>query len=128
MHEKANDFGKRQFNFEAVVRVHIEDVNGQTQAIDVKVDTGFTGYLSMPAAMVASLGLIATIGERVNIGDGSTVLVQVHAATVIWEGKARSIEVHAMGNERLIGMRMLASHDLSIRVQDGGPVSISLIP
>jgi clan AA aspartic protease len=120
--------GSVNSNLEAIVRLLIEDANGQTQAIDVKVDTGFTGFLSLPLAIVASLGLIPTIREGVNIGDGSSVNVQVHSAVVIWDGKARPVDVHAMGFERLIGMRMLTSHDLSIRIQDGGPVSISLVP
>jgi hypothetical protein len=36
--------------------------------------------------------------------------------------------VQALGNSALIGMRMLASHNLMICVKDGGPVSIDLIP
>jgi clan AA aspartic protease len=120
--------GSVNSDLEAIIRLYIEDVNGQSQAIDVKVDTGYTGYLSLPATTVATLGLVATGREGVNIGDGSTVIARVHSAVVVWDGKPRPVDVHAMGAERLIGMRMLASHDLSICVQDGGPVSISFAP
>jgi clan AA aspartic protease len=120
--------GSVNSNLEAIIRLHIEDANGQTQAIDVKVDTGFTGFLSLPVAMVASLGLVATRQDGVRIGDGSIVIAPVHSAVVVWDGKARRVDVHAMGVERLIGMRMLASHDLAMRVQDGGPISITFVP
>jgi clan AA aspartic protease len=120
--------GNVNSNLEAMVRLYIEDASGQTQAIDVKVDTGFTGFVSLPIATVASLGLVATTKESIQIADGSTVRVQVFSTTVIWDGKARRVDVHALGTDRLIGMRMLLSHDLAIRVQDGGAVTISFVP
>jgi clan AA aspartic protease len=116
------------FNLEAVLRLHIEDSAGQTQAIDVKVDTGFSDFLSLPVGLVASLGLAMTSQENVQVADGSTVCINVHSAVVIWDNKARRVDVHAMGSNRLLGMRMLAAHDVSIRVQDGGTVSISVVP
>ena len=39
---------------EAIVRMHIEDVNGQTQAFDLKIDTAFTDFVSVPKAVVAT--------------------------------------------------------------------------
>jgi len=120
--------GSVNSDLDATIRILIEDVNGQSQAIDVKIDTGYTGFLSLPAATVATLGLPATGIDGIRIGDGSTVMAQVHSGVVIWDGKPRTVDVHAMGVDRLIGMRMLASHDLAIRIQDGGVVSISFVP
>jgi hypothetical protein len=47
---------------------------------------------------------------------------------VIWDGKPRLVNVQALGDHTLIGMRMLVSHNLKIGVKDGGPVSIEPIP
>jgi hypothetical protein len=66
--------------------------------------------------------------KAVQIADGSIVRVPVHSGVVIWDGKPRTIDVHALGKERLIGMALLAGHDLAIRVRDGGAISITLIP
>ena len=115
-------------DLEAIVRLHVEDAKGQTQALDLKIDTGFTDFISLPVAMVASLGLPLTIYEDVQIADGSVVRVPVHSGVVMWYGKVRKVDVHALGLERLIGMRMLAGHDLAIRVRDGGAISVALIP
>ncbi|MBM3994151.1 MAG: clan AA aspartic protease [Planctomycetes bacterium] len=112
----------------AVVRLHIEDANGQTQAIDVKIDTGFSDFICLPLATVAALGLVLTTHEIVEIADGSFVRVPVFSGVVIWDGKPRRIDVHALGKQNLIGMAMLAGHDLAIRVQDGGAVSIHRVP
>ena len=60
--------------------------------------------------------------------DGRFILVDLYSATVIWNGKPRTIDVQALGNSTLIGMRLLAGHDVAIRATDGGPVSIAAIP
>jgi clan AA aspartic protease len=106
----------------------VEDVNGQTQAIDLKIDTAFTDFISLPVAMFAALGLPLDTYEYVQIADDSVVRVPVHSGVVIWDGKPRRVDFHALGKERIIGMAMLAGHDLYIRVSDGGPVSIALVP
>ena len=115
-------------DLEAIVRLHVEDVKGQTQAIDVKIDTAFTAFINLPTAMIAALGLPVATHEYVRIADGSVVRVPVHVGIVIWEGRPRRIEFHALGQEKLIGMAMLAGHDLTMRVRDGGAVTITLVP
>jgi clan AA aspartic protease len=115
-------------DLEAIIRLHVEDVNGQTQAIDLKIDTAFTDFISLPVALIAALGLPFDTYEYVQIADGSIARVPVHSGVVIWDGKPRKVDFHALGQERIIGMAMLAGHDLAIRVSDGGPVSIALVP
>jgi clan AA aspartic protease len=115
-------------SLEAVVRTYIEDVRGQSQAIDVVIDTGFSGFMSLPISTVNGLGLPVVSQENTQLADGTIKRVDIHAAVVIWDGKARRIEVQTLGIHQLIGMAMLASHDLAIRVQDGGSVSISFVP
>lgn len=115
-------------DLEAIIRLHIEDCNGQTQAFDLKIDTAFTDFISLPAAVVAGLGLPFVFNELVLIADGSIALVPVHTGVVIWDGRPRRLDVHALGREYIIGMALLAGHDLAIRVTDGGQVAITLIP
>jgi predicted aspartyl protease len=115
-------------NLEAIVRLHVEDASGQTQAIDLKIDTAFTDFVSLPVAMIAALGLPLDTFEYVQIADGSFARVPVHTGVVIWDGRPRTVDFHALGKERLIGMALLAGHDLAIRVRDGGDISITLIP
>jgi clan AA aspartic protease len=115
-------------NLEAIVRLHVEDGQGQTQAFDMKIDTGFSDFLSLPIATVKALGLIASAQESVEIADGSTVRVDVYSTVVLWDGRPRRVDVHALGVDRLIGMGLLAGHDLAMRIRDGGTVSITFIP
>ena len=115
-------------SLEATVRLRILDGNGQSQSIDAIIDTGFAGFMSLPIATVAALGLPWLNKDQTQLIDGRIILVDIYSATVIWNGKPRMIDVQALGGCTLIGMRLLAAHDLAIRVSDGGPVSIGPVP
>ena len=95
---------------------------------DAVVDTGFTSSLTMPSAAVVALGLVRQSGGSVVLGDGSVRAFHVYAAEVEWDGSWRPILVSAVGNEVLIGMRLLAGHELRVAVVAGGRVEISPLP
>ena len=120
--------GRVNSNLESVVRFRILDGDGQSQAIDGIIDTGFSEFLSIPIAMAAALGLPWNYHDHTRLIDGRLIRVDIFSATVIWNGKPRNIKVQALGNHVLIGVRLLAGHDLAIRVTDGGPVTIEAIP
>lgn len=113
---------------EAAVRFHILDASGQSQAIDGIVDTGFEGFMSLPTATVAVLGLPWIYQDTTQLIDGRIIPIDIYSAIVIWNGKPRIINVQALGVHYLIGMGMLAGHDLAIRVSDGGAVQIDPVP
>ena len=76
----------------------------------------------------SALGLPWVIRDITELIDGRFVPVDIYSAIVIWNGKPRTIDVQALGGYNLIGMRMLAGHELTIRATDGGPVSIDAVP
>jgi clan AA aspartic protease len=115
-------------SLEATVRLLILDANGQSQPIDAIVDTGFAGFMSLPIATVTGLGLKRSYQDRTQLIDGRIIPIDMYTATVIWNGKPRTIDVQVLGAYVLIGMRLLAGHDLAIRATDGGAVSIEAIP
>lgn len=43
--------------YEAVVTLAVQGPDGQTRDIDAVIDTGFGGFLTLPPALVAELGL-----------------------------------------------------------------------
>jgi len=115
-------------SLEAKIRVHILDGDSQSQAIDGLIDTGFAGFMSLPIATVATLGLPWIFRDQTELIDGRLIPIDIFSATVIWNGKPRTINVQALGNYILIGMRLLAGYDVAIRATDGGLVSIDAIP
>jgi clan AA aspartic protease len=92
--------------------------------VDGIVDTGFTGYLTIPISTAASLGLNQFSVSQARLADGSTCSFSVYTAELEWEGQFRTVLVSAMGDECLIGMRFIGGLDLRIPVRDGGAVEI----
>ena len=109
---------------EAVVALSLQGPAGQAQDIEAVVDTGYSGFLTLPTTLVTELGLpFAYIGQAFLANDDE-VSFDVHDVTVLWDGQARHIEADATGSTPLVGMLLLDGHDLSIQVRSGGRVVI----
>jgi clan AA aspartic protease len=109
---------------EAVITVTVEDSHGQRHAIDAVIDTGFTGCLTLPTALVKSLGLQFSGSASAILADGSRQIFDYYAAVVDWDGNVRGIEVDAVDSTPLVGMSLLRGYDLLIEVSPGGRVTI----
>lgn len=84
--------------------------------------------MTMPATAVAALGLVRQSSSVATLGDGTVRHFDVFAAEVEWDGNWRAVLVSAVGDEILVGMRLLAGHELRIAVVPGGLLDISPIP
>ncbi len=113
---------------EAVVRLRVRGPGGVESDVDVIVDSGFTASLALPAATVTAVGLVRQLGGGAVLADGSVRQFDICAAEVLWDGNWRSVLVSALGNEPLLGMRLLARHKLGIDVVPGGIVEIVPLP
>jgi predicted aspartyl protease len=96
--------------------------------VDAVVDTGFSDALTPPVAQVAALGLGPRSASTMVLADGSQGQVVVHEAVVDWGGTWRRVLALAVGDEALIGMRLLAGHRLGVEVVPGGAVEITPLP
>lgn len=110
---------------EAVVRLVIGNVQGQSQEMDVVVDTGFNGALTLPTGIIGMLGLPFRRTGRALLADGSEVLFDVYEAIVDWDGQARRISVDAAETDPLLGMALLEGYELRVQGRYGGGVSIA---
>ena len=110
--------------YEAVVTFPLQGPAGQAREIDAVVDTGYTGFLTLPPALVTELGLaFAGIG-RAFLANDAEVSFNIHYVTVLWDGQPRRIEADATGSTPLVGMLMLDGHSLNIEVEQEGSVLI----
>ena len=82
------------------------------QQVEAIVDTGYNGALTLPPAAVAELGLEWLGRDRGILADGSEEYFDVYRATVLWDGKARSIEIESIDAATLLGMTLLKGHEL----------------
>ena len=110
--------------YEPVVPLRVQGPSGHTMDIEAVIDTGFTGFLTLPPALMTDLRLRYRGRGWATLADGSEVPFDVYGVTVLWDGLPRQIEVDEADNTPLVGMRLLDGHDLNIQVVDGGSVVI----
>jgi clan AA aspartic protease len=113
---------------EAIVPLRARGPGGVEFDLDVVVDTGCTSPLSLPIAIVNALGLVQQSGGSAVLADGTVCQFDVFAVEVAWHGTWRTVLVSAVGNEPLLGMRLLARHKLIVDVVPGGLVNIIPLP
>jgi predicted aspartyl protease len=114
--------------FEAVIPLRVRGPGGAELSFDAVVDTGFTSSLTLPGIAVRARGLVRQSSSAATLGDGSVRSFDVYAVEVDWDGSWRPILVSAVGDEVLVGMRLLAGNELRVAVVPGGPVEISPRP
>jgi clan AA aspartic protease len=115
-------------NREAIIRLIVRGLNGQEQEVEAVVDTGFTGFLTLPPRLITSLGFTWLGREEGVLSDGSLQVFDVYTATVIWDGQPRSVTADAADTDLLVGMGLMYRYDLRIQVVDGGTVTIEALP
>ena len=111
-------------NYEPIISLPVQGPAGQAREIDVVIDTGYNGYLTLPPALVAELGLPVVGDGEATLADGSEAAFDVYGVTALWDGQPRYVETDAVGSTPLVGMSLLDEHDLSIQVWNGGRVLI----
>jgi clan AA aspartic protease len=113
---------------EARIRFKVKGLRGQEQDVEAVIDTGYTASLTLPPAVVATLGLRWQSVERFTLADGSECLLDVYVARVDWDGKVRTILVNEADGDPLVGMRLLRGQELKMQVRARGKVTIKRLP
>jgi clan AA aspartic protease len=111
-------------NYEAMLSLVVRN-GDKLKSITAVIDTGFTGFLSLPIATIRELELSWSYRDRATLGDGSEVLFDIYDGMVIWGGQYREIEINAAETEPLIGMSLLRGYRLQVDAVQGGLVTIS---
>jgi clan AA aspartic protease len=113
---------------EAMIRLSVHRANGQEQEVEAILDTGFSGSLTLPPAVIAALGLPWRTRGTVILANGSEDQFDIYAAVIRWNGTLRNILVEAADTDPLVGMALLTGHDVHIQVVAGGNVIVEALP
>ncbi len=110
---------------EAVIPIKVYDANGELIEWEATIDTGFSGYLTLPTIIIEQLQLFYDRSETYTLGDNNNVEFDIYRATLSWNGQDRPIFVLLTESAPLIGMSSLRGCSLFIDVIDGGSVHIT---
>lgn len=113
---------------EAVISLRVRGDSGTELVVEAVVDTGYTASLTLPATAISALGLVRQSTAGAILADGSVRQIDIYAAEIEWDGSWQSVLVSALGGDTLVGMRLLAGHELRIAVVPGGAVEIAPLP
>jgi clan AA aspartic protease len=111
-------------NCEATIRLVVGNADSQRQMIDAVIDTGFTGFLTLPFSVLVSLNLRAYRREEGTLGDGSTCIFDVYRGLVIWDGELQQIDINESETTPLVGMSLLYGYRMQLDAIEGGTVKI----
>jgi predicted aspartyl protease len=119
--------GRIDERFEATLRLVAGNFVGaaerQSIVIDAIVDTGFTGFLSLPLASIQQLGLTYYGSEDGFLGDGNLCTFDMYKGMVIWDGEWR-VDINAAETTSLVGMSLLRGYRYQMDTVVGGRVVI----
>lgn len=94
--------GNVNADLEPSVRLTVHDAGGQPRELEAVIDTGFNGFLTLPPALIAALGLPWLCRQQGQLADGSLLTFDVYVATVVWQGQLRTVEAEAADTQPLL--------------------------
>jgi len=100
-------------NFRPQVRLYIKGAGGHG-IIEFTVDTGYQGTLTLSEADCIALQLPFVKEGDFQLADGSPIKRNVYLLTVEWDGRERRVQIIALGEEPLLGAKMLKDYKLCL--------------
>src|SRR5438067_12567329 len=91
---------------EATLHLIVFDFAGEPHEIEAIIDTGFTGFLTLPNMLISTLGLPWTTSGIVILANGAAERTAIHSVTVLWLESRRSIHIEAAETQPLLGMAL----------------------
>jgi clan AA aspartic protease len=115
---------------EATVSLEVMSTVSDRDSINIQVviDTGFTGHLTLPPDTVRNLSLPERGFVDVLLADGEMTSLNVYEARVPWHVRARRVPVYEADGGPLIGMSLLRGSTLTVEVIPSGEVTIAERP
>ena len=92
---------------QAVVDIEIIDGDGNPRLLEVILDIGFTGYLTLPSEAIEQLDL-PFVGQRTfELANGELFRFDAYLAAVSWHGSLRDALVLQSDSTPLLGMTLI---------------------
>ena len=111
----------------ALLKITFRLPDGSTAEQEFVIDTGFTGFLTLPPQAIAALGLAFSHRTPAYLADGSEIQIPVYDATILWNGNKIEVRVLGTGQRPLLGTSLLKDHSLWAQFADLGLVEVDTL-
>ena len=111
-----------------IVPTAIYDADGVKHEFEAIVDTGFSGWLTLPTETITAMGLPWRAQHKGILADGKEVVYRSYEAELVWDGRTMTVRVSGVGSEPMVGMRLMLGYRILIEDIDGGAVTIERMP
>ena len=91
---------------------------------DVIVDTGFTGWLTLPEPVIRKLGLLKIGSRTATLASGVVEEFDYYETRIVWHDQLQWVLVLQSIDQPLLGMELLRDNWITIGAWDGGAVII----
>ena len=108
--------------------IEIPAADGRYLSVDVVLDTGFSGELTLPASVVRQLDLTSMGNRYAHLATGEEVELPAWRGVILWDGRPISVEIIEAEGEPLLGMGLLIGSRVTIEVREGGAVTVDALP
>jgi clan AA aspartic protease len=115
--------GEYRRGFPRVV-LTLPDESGGGVDVEFIVDTGFEGYLTLPARTMRLLEAFSSGTQTSMMADGSYRVGALYELTLDWQDEAVTAEVLVLEGNPLLGGALLNGCRISIDATEGGEVVI----
>jgi clan AA aspartic protease len=119
--------GKVTSDGDALIPVTVENTGGENHEIEAVLDTGFSGFLALPAPAIETLDLTYRYELELTLASGERQSVPTYEATIHWNGVARSVEIVEAG-EALAGTALFWGYALRLECRADGRVETEALP
>lgn len=120
--------GTVNYSNEAIVPLRVRGPSGTELDIDAVIDTGYSGALTLPSAVVSALNLPLCNQVTLRLGDGTTCQCDTYNIEVEWDGVWRKLVATEVDSNPLLGVGLLARHEVFIEFIPHGVVDVTRLP
>ena len=116
--------GRVNRDLDPLVTIGVADSSGSFRELEVVLDTGFEGDLTLPQRTIQRLGLKSAGQRRVTLALGEERMADCYLATVSWLGQHLQLIVIASEDQSLLGMSLLKGSRVTLDVRENGEVVV----
>lgn len=103
------------------------DNAGQPHSLEAVLDTGFSGYLTVPSESIRRLALPSVGRRSFELASGELFEFRAYLTTVSWHGRMHDVLVLQSDSVPLLGMTLLWGSRVTLDALSDGEVIIEEI-